>query len=132
MLSHGNLLSSVESGRRTARLSKDTEFRALASAPMFHIMGCVTQVILNAELGAPLSILPAFDVKGCLRAVREHGVDRLLGVPTMFWLLLDHPDIGSFDTRGINAIVYGGAPVAPDLVARMREAFPNAALRNGF
>jgi long-chain acyl-CoA synthetase len=132
MLTHANLLSGVESGRRTSLLPDGGEFRGLASAPMFHIMGCVTQVVLSVEMGAPLSILPAFEVKGSLRAVREHGVDRFIGVPTMFWLMLDHPDFGNFDTRGINSIVYGGAPIAPDLVARLREGFPNAALRNGF
>ena len=132
MMTHANLLSSVESGRRTCGPPDKGEFRSLSSAPMFHIMGCGSQVILNCELGAPLSILPTFDVKAALRAIREHHVDRLMGVPTMFWLMLDHPDFAMLDTRGVNGIVYGGAPIAPQLVARMREAFPNAALRNGF
>jgi long-chain acyl-CoA synthetase len=132
MMTHHNLLSSVESGRRTCEPPDGGEFRSLASVPMFHIMGCGSQVILNCELGAPLSILPTFDAKAALRAIREHEVDRLMGVPTMFWLMLDHPDFGNLDTRGIKGIVYGGAPIAPQLVARLRESFPNAQLRNGF
>ncbi|MFN2616167.1 MAG: AMP-binding protein [Thermoleophilaceae bacterium] len=132
MMTHANLLASVESGLRTADTPAGGEFRGLASVPMFHIMGCAHQVILNCQVGAPLSILPAFDVKSAMRAVREHGVDRLVGVPTMFWLLLDHPEFGKLDSRGIGAILYGGAPIAPELIARLREAFPNAGLRNGF
>ncbi|HZG89301.1 MAG TPA: AMP-binding protein, partial [Pseudonocardia sp.] len=42
------------------------------------------------------------------------------------------PDFGSVDVGGVTRISYGGAPIAPSLVRRITEHFPNARVGNGF
>jgi long-chain acyl-CoA synthetase len=45
------------------------------------------------------------------------------GVPTIAWQLLEHPDRGNYDLSSLEAIAYGGAPSAPELVRRIHQEF---------
>jgi acyl-CoA synthetase (AMP-forming)/AMP-acid ligase II len=40
--------------------------------------------------------------------------------------VVNHPDVGRYDLSSVTAIGSGGAPVPAELLARMREVFPNA------
>src|SRR3546814_7605024 len=46
--------------------------------------------------------------------------------------VLESPDFGKRDTSSVRSVFYGGAPAAPELVQRVREAFPLSALTNGY
>lgn len=41
-------------------------------------------------------------------------------------------DAGEVDVRSVIRVNYGGAPIAPALVRRIQEGFPNAEVGNGF
>src|SRR5215472_15607679 len=45
---------------------------------------------------------------------------------------MKQPNFKELDTTGVRWLTYGGAPIAPDLVGRIMEAFPNARVGNGF
>jgi acyl-CoA synthetase (AMP-forming)/AMP-acid ligase II len=45
---------------------------------------------------------------------------------------MNQPNFRELDTSAVRWVNYGGAPIAPDLVGRIMEAFPNARLGNGF
>ena len=47
-------------------------------------------------------------------------------------LALAQPDFAAHDLKAVSRIAYGGAPIAPSLVRRIQEAFPNARVGNGF
>jgi acyl-CoA synthetase (AMP-forming)/AMP-acid ligase II len=47
-------------------------------------------------------------------------------------MAMNHPNFRELDTSRIERLSYGGAPIAPDLVLRITEAFPNARVGNGF
>ena len=53
-------------------------------------------------------------------------------VPTIYELVLRHPDFPTTDVSSVQVLSYGGAPIAPELVHRLMAAFPNARLGNGF
>ncbi|MBV9085802.1 MAG: AMP-binding protein, partial [Acidobacteriaceae bacterium] len=44
-------------------------------------------------------------------------------VPTMAAALVNHPDIGRFDTSSLKLIVVGGAASSPELIARLEQVF---------
>src|SRR3546814_16218653 len=50
-------------------------------------------------------------------------VGRTGGVPTIAWHLIEHPDRANYDLSSLEAIAYGGAPSAPELVKRIYEEF---------
>jgi acyl-CoA synthetase (AMP-forming)/AMP-acid ligase II len=43
-----------------------------------------------------------------------------------------HPEFSQLDVSGVRWVSYGGAPIAESLVQRIKDAFPNARVGNGF
>jgi len=77
-------------------------------------------------------IMPAFDVGQFLRLIESERITYLITVPAIYWLALDHPDFAGVDTSSVEVVAYGGAPISPDLVHQIGDAFPSARVGNGF
>lgn len=132
MTTHGNFLSNTESCRRVVKLPTDGSIRNLVSVPLFHVTGCNSQLLPTVENGDSVVIMPAFEVQAFLKAIRDERINLLTSVPAVYWLAINQANFGEFDTNAIGWLTYGGAPIAPELVARIMEAFPNARVGNGF
>ena len=132
MTTHGNFLSNSESCRRAVSLPMDGSVRNLVSVPLFHVTGCNSQLIPTCEGGNTLVIMPAFEVQAFLSAVRDEHINLLTSVPAVYWLAINQANFKEYDTSRVKWVCYGGAPIAPELVARVMEAFPQARLGNGF
>ncbi|HXW62322.1 MAG TPA: AMP-binding protein [Candidatus Acidoferrales bacterium] len=125
-------LANIETCRRVGDLPFDGTTRNLISVPLFHVTGCNSQLLPSCEGGGTVVIMPAFDIKLFLQAITSERLNSLTTVPAIFWLAINQPDFGEIDTSAISRVAYGGAPMPPDLVGRLMEAFPNARLGNGF
>ena len=132
MTTHENFLTNTETCRRVVKMPNDGSVRNLVSVPLFHVTGCNSQLLPTCESGDSLVIMTAFEVQGFLRAIREERINLLTSVPAVYWLAINQPTFDSADAANIRWISYGGAPIAPELVARIVEAFPNARVGNGF
>ncbi len=132
MTTHENFISNTESCRRVVKLPTDGSIRNLVSVPLFHVTGCNSQLLPTVENGDSVVIMPAFEVQAFLKAMRDERINLLTSVPAVYWLAINQANFGEFDTSKIGWLTYGGAPIAPELVARIMEAFPNARVGNGF
>jgi len=132
MTTHENFLSNCESCRRVVKLPNDGSIRNLVSVPLFHVTGCNSQLLPTMESGDALVIMPAFEVQAFLGAIRDERINLLTSVPAVYWLAINQSNFHETSTSNIRWISYGGAPIAPELVARIMEAFPNARVGNGF
>jgi long-chain acyl-CoA synthetase len=50
----------------------------------------------------------------------------------MVWQVLESPSFSQRDLSSVRTVSYGGAPAAPELVRRIKEAFPAASPGNGY
>jgi long-chain acyl-CoA synthetase len=102
----------------------------LLSVPFFHATGC--HAILNPSLigGARIVMQRRFDAGEALRLIQDERITSAGGVPTIAWQILTHPDRARFDLSSLEAIAYGGAPSAPELVRQIGAA--GAAPGNGW
>ncbi|MDK3258500.1 class I adenylate-forming enzyme family protein [Blastococcus capsensis] len=134
MTTHENFLSNIESVIRCRQLSRDPEagHATLISVPLFHVTGCNSQFLGQIALGGTSVLMPRFDATAFLEAIPQHGITLLTSVPTIYELVLRHPALATTDLSTVRTLSYGGAPIAPELVHRLRTAFPNARLGNGF
>jgi long-chain acyl-CoA synthetase len=134
MISHENFLSNVETAVRVLDVDRTSgpSTRNLVSVPLFHVTGCNSQLLVQVGLRGTTVVLPAFDVRAFLRTVADERIDLLTSVPAIYALALGQPDFSSFDLKAVSRICYGGAPIAPALVRRIQEAFPDARVGNGF
>jgi acyl-CoA synthetase (AMP-forming)/AMP-acid ligase II len=132
MTTHENFLSNTETCRRVVKLPDDGSVRNLVSVPLFHVTGCNSQLLPTCEYGDTLVIMPAFEVQAFLRAIKDERINLLTSVPAVYWLAINQPNFRELNAAEIRWVSYGGAPIAPELVARIMEAFPNARVGNGF
>jgi long-chain acyl-CoA synthetase len=133
MTTHENFLSNVENALRVRGLrNNETPIRNLVSVPLFHVTGCNSQLLPTLKDAGATVIMPVFEVQRFLRAIVEEDIRVVTTVPAIFWYALSQDNVGDFDLTKVEHATYGGAPIAPSLVARIKSAFPNARVGNGF
>jgi acyl-CoA synthetase (AMP-forming)/AMP-acid ligase II len=128
---HENFLSNAETCRRALGAPPEG-LRTLISVPLFHVTGCNSQLLVAFYVGGTAVIMPAFEPGAFLRAIAEERIDTMVTVPAIYWLAINQPAFADTDISRVRSVSYGGAPIAPDLVARLAKAFPQARLGNGF
>ena len=92
----------------------------LSVMPMFHIGGIAAWGWFLPS-GGHSYLLPAFEPGEVLRAISEHSITVVAGVPTMFALLLEHPDFEPEVLSSVQMAFYGAAPMWPDLLTRLLD-----------
>jgi acyl-CoA synthetase (AMP-forming)/AMP-acid ligase II len=108
--------------------------RSIVSSPMFHISGLVAVFITGAAFPTTL-VFPApgaWDPVTWLELTARHKVTVWSGVPTQYWRLLRHPDLGSYDLSSVLTVGSGGAVFPPELVRELSHRFPRVRLGNGY
>ncbi|WP_016692893.1 AMP-binding protein [Rhodococcus rhodochrous] len=68
--------------------------------------------------GGCLYVLPHFDPALVLEAIEKHRINATMLVPTMIYMLLDHPDFDSRDLSSLETLFYGASAMSP---SRLRE-----------
>jgi long-chain acyl-CoA synthetase len=132
MITHEGFLSNIENSRRISLLPFDGSIRTLVSVPLFHVTGCNSQFLVACEGGSATVIMPTFNVQSFLKLIEAERISALTSVPAVYWLAMNQPNFRDTNTQAVIRVSYGGAPIAPDLVGRIIEAFPNARVGNGF
>jgi len=132
MTTQENFLSNCETCCRVIGIDEPPTFRNLISVPMFHVTGCNSQLLLTAYVGGTCVIMPAFEPQAFLQTIRDEQINVVTSAPAILWLAMNQENFGDFDMSAVEWVTYGGAPTAPDVIARIRDSFPNAALGNGF
>jgi long-chain acyl-CoA synthetase len=133
MTTHDNFLTNVENVVRIRGLrDRDEPLRNLVSVPLFHVTGCNSQLLPTLSEGGCTAIMPVFEVGRFLQAIVEEDIRVVTTVPAIFWYALTQPEFASYDFSKVEHATYGGAPIAPSLVARIKAGFPQARVGNGF
>ncbi|MBD8054228.1 AMP-binding protein [Rhodococcus ruber] len=68
--------------------------------------------------GGSLYVLPYFEPGLVLETIEKHRINATMLVPTMIYLLLDHPDFDTRDLSSLETLFYGASAMSP---ARLRE-----------
>lgn len=128
VLTHRSIMASARG--QVERLGTTAEDVYLCVMPLNHVGG-ITCSVTSALLTASSLVLPrAFSPAKALADLEGHRVTLFAGVPTMWSLMLSHPDFASTDTRTLRTVVIGGSNVEPTLARQILDGFPGAALSN--
>ncbi len=104
----------------------------LLNVPLFHATGCLVTMMSSLLTGSKIVMMHHFDARRALKLIESERITSFGGVPTIAMQIIDHPDFKEFDTSSVTSVTYGGAPAPPDLVRRIREAFPTGQPGNGY
>ena len=123
-----NILSSGYNGgcavlRRGEELPEPQPKTGLTVIPLFHVTACSAGLMGNIAAGNKLVFMYKWDPVEAFKIIEREKVSVTGGVPTIAWQLLEHPERKHYDLSSIEAIAYGGAPAAPELVRKIREVF---------
>jgi len=107
MITHGNLAANGMALQKTWQWRQDDVL--LHALPIFHIHGLFVachNVLLG---GSKMLFVPKFDTKTIIDLLPRSTV--LMGVPTFYTRLLDHPDFNKDVCRNIRLFISGSAPL---------------------
>ncbi len=129
-LSHENLLLNAAATNdllRPAACAGLEQDVALVTLPLFHATAQTCQMNAGLFGGFRLVLLPRFDPRAVLDIMSREKVGFWIGVPTMYWALLEHVAAGGVDTRPIaehlKLCISGGAPMPVEILRRFEAAF---------
>jgi long-chain acyl-CoA synthetase len=99
----------------------------LVGIPLFHTTG--SHAILGPALfnGSKLVLMRRWDPELGMRLIERERITHAGGVPTIAWQLVEHPARENYDLSSLESVSYGGAPGTPELVRRIKQAFPQSA-----
>ena len=129
---HRNLMTNIMSGgyaaargflRRGEAIPEPTPRVTLTVIPLFHVTACSAGMMAAIASGSTTIYMRKWDPIRAMEIIERERVSVTGGVPTIAWQLIEHPDRHRYDLSSLEAIAYGGAPSAPELVKRIYEEF---------
>jgi long-chain acyl-CoA synthetase len=94
----------------------------LATLPFFHSFGQVNVMNGSIHAGGTMTLLPRFDADKALQVMQRDGVTIFLGVPTMYFALLNHPERTTYDISRLRLCVSGGAAIPQEVINAWKQA----------
>lgn len=129
MLSHANLVSNAMTV--LLNIYEDEPWVYLHSAPMFHIADAQWIIAVTLKAGTHV-FMPKFIPEDMLKNIQKYQVTHCALVPTMVNMLLNLGNLEHYDVSTLRIMNYGGSPMAPALISRTRQAFPQCRLFQGY
>ena len=127
-----NTRGATRFGSGVAPVGEKSQAAFLLSVPLFHATGCHSVMVSNLAAGGKLVMMHHFDPERALQLIEREKIATFGGVPAMVMQVLDSPNFSKYDTSSVRGVSYGGAPAPPDLVRRIREAWPIGQPSNGY
>ncbi len=125
-----NVALQARAGALLAGTAPSSEPGTLLAYPMFHIAGI--NALVGAVLGgAKLATLYRWDPAAARELVRDERLTRTAGVPSTMAGLVEQAAAHPADLASLGTIGMGGAPVPPELVARIGRDL-GAGAANGY
>lgn len=129
-LTHGNMLFNAITSHDMLRPACKGGFEqdvSLITLPLFHSTAQTCQMNAGLYGGFRLVLLPRFEPAQVLQTMVDENVGFWIGVPTMYWSLLEHVKSGNADPAPIASCLRvcasGGAPMPLDVLQRFEKTF---------
>lgn len=122
MLTHVNLLTNVVAiGNALNASRKDVP---LCCVPMFHALAATGTVLTPIFAGMTLVIMDYFLPQPVLQTIQDEKITVFVGVPTMYAVLANMPNLDRYDLSSLRLCFCGGAPLTKAIVEKFESKFP--------
>ena len=125
MVTHANILANLDHFNYWMAYREGSVY--LHAAPIFHIADFPAMFAAPA-FGARQVTIPRFTPQGFCELVQRERVTHAVLVPTMLSLLTQMPEGKPYDLSSLEVLAYGGSPIPPELVQRVRRLLPEVKL----
>ncbi len=118
-LNHRNLVANTLQTRHWVPNLKYGRETCLAVVPILHSYGLLSALSVPIALGATIILQPLFELNTVLEAIRDHKVSILPGVPAIYAMINQAPNVREYGLSSIKACISGSEP----LPVEVQEAF---------
>lgn len=134
IITHRNLITSaLKQGYYFPHdLQTQESIKTVIAAPLFHVLALQEQLIAAIFGGVTCILVSSFNPQEILDLVARERINFLAGTPTMYWMLLHKTAMRDAQLDSVQMILYGGAPMPPDLLRELRQTFPWVKCINGY
>ena len=98
--------------------------RLICNFPINHVAGVADTCCIGLVAGGTLFLQPRFSTGQVLEVLRHEPVNMLMGVPTMFLMLLDEPGFTPADFAKLDVVLWGGAAMPESTIKRLQALVP--------
>ena len=123
MLSHQNLVSNAL--QAMSIISLKPADRILHVAPMFHIADAFV-CMMSVSIAGSNYFQPAFDPVATMQAIASYQIERVLLVPTMINMLVNHSEVDDHNLTSLRSILYGASPMPEAVIRKAMKKVPSA------
>ncbi|MBN2147266.1 MAG: long-chain fatty acid--CoA ligase [Anaerolineales bacterium] len=131
---HRNLVANTVQFRAWLTCIVEGKDTVLMAIPLFHVYGMVVGMLVAIYAAASMVMIPnPRDLTDILNSVQRYKATLYPGVPTMYNLINQHPDVqaGKYNLSTIKACISGSAPLLQETKARF-EALTGGKLVEGY
>jgi long-chain acyl-CoA synthetase len=97
------------------------EDRLIMINPLFHEMAQGMTMAWALAKGNPLILMPIPDVDAILDSIQRYKVTLILGVPTLYRMILEHDRVDLYDCRSLKYCLCGADKLPPEVNARWKH-----------
>ena len=108
------------------------EDRGIIAVPLFHVTGLFAQLITLIYAGGSSVIMPKMDAAEMIRLIAEKKCTHTLSVPTVYIMMMNHPDAQKYDLSHFRIGAFGGAAISAESVRQIGEWIPGIKLHNTY
>ncbi|MGB7979898.1 MAG: long-chain fatty acid--CoA ligase [Candidatus Nanopelagicales bacterium] len=120
-LTHSNMRRNAEVCIGLITFAEDD--MVFGGLPLFHSFGQTVGMNASILAGCTITLLPRFDPTKALEVLQRDKVTVMLGVPTMYVALLQHPDKADYDLSTLRMCASGGASLPVEVLHGFEKAF---------
>lgn len=128
MLTHKNCVSVASMWYEA--LGMEPEDRVMIVAPLFHCAAAHVFMLPTIYGGGTLVIEPGFHPQDVIEILQKEDVSIFFGVPAMYMILLNMPEIYTMNVPKLRMLMYGAAPMPYELIKKIKQIFPQAGVQN--
>lgn len=100
--------------------------KTLVAGPLYHVGGFDLPANAVLYAGGSIVLLRTFDAVEVLKATAKERPTNMWLAPAMVNMILQVPNIESYDTSSVRFIINGGEKMPVPLIRRILQAFPNS------
>ena len=97
------------------------EDRLIMINPLFHEMAQGMMMAWALTRGNPLVLMPIADVDAILDSIQRYKVTLILGVPTLYRMILEHDRVDLYDCRSLRYCLCGADKLPSEVNARWKQ-----------
>jgi long-chain acyl-CoA synthetase len=125
LLTHYNIIANIFQMKQISDYMKAVylkeDFKNICVLPWYHIYGQTCELAQGPLIGSIGYILPTFDIPKILEIIKEYRPNLMLGVPTMFINLLNHPQSKDVDFSSLKYANVGAGALPIEMFKAWEE-----------